>query len=200
MATKKASKKIEETAYMLLARIVDATTGTPGFLYVSKEASADLVASGDVEVNETMPNPSDANEFATRATDQGIAKMPQTESKPEAATEAPVKTKSVFSLDTDVPMPAVSGRGPTGSTYPFDEMAVNQSFFVPNTAERPNVAKSMANTVYSAAQRYAQVDPSGATRTNRKGEQVPVMIKTRKFVIRSVTENGVQGARIWRSM
>jgi hypothetical protein len=40
----------------------------------------------------------------------------------------------------------------------------------------------------------------GIFRQNRRGEVVPVMVETRKFVVRSVEENGVKGARVWRTL
>ena len=78
--------------------------------------------------------------------------------------------------------------------YPFDALNVRQSFFVPNTEDKPNAAKSLASTVSSATARYAEV-VEGQFKTNKKGEQVPVTRETRKFVVRSVEG----GARVWRT-
>lgn len=104
---------------------------------------------------------------------------------------APVATS--FAVEDNVPMPTGSGRG--GNVYPFDALEVGQSFFVPNSDEKPNAAKSLASTVSSATSRYAVPSEDGATKINKKGETVPVMVKTRKFVVRSVEG----GARVWRT-
>jgi hypothetical protein len=103
---------------------------------------------------------------------------------------------TLFAIEDSVPLPAVSGRGRGrgGNTYPFASLAVGQSFFVPNTTERPKAAKSLASTVSSANARYAVV-VEGQFKTNRKGEQVPVTRNTRTFVVRAVEG----GARIWRT-
>ncbi len=105
----------------------------------------------------------------------------------------------MFQVENDVPVPAISGRGRGVNVYPFKVLAVGQSFFVPNSESKPNAAKSLASTVSSATARYAVPAEDGSTKTNKKGEVVPVMVETRKFVVRSVEENGVKGARVWRT-
>ena len=109
------------------------------------------------------------------------------------------KVKTMLQIEDNVPVPAISGRGRGGNMYPFGQLAVGQSFFVPNSEDKPNAAKSLASTVSSATARYAVPAEDGSTKTNKKGEVVPVMVETRKFVVRSVEENGVKGARVWRT-
>ena len=105
----------------------------------------------------------------------------------------------MFQIENDVPVPAISGRGRGGNVYPFDQLAVGQSFFVANSESKPNAAKSLASTVCSATARYAVPAEDGSTKTNKKGEVVPVMVRTRKFVVRRAEEDGVKGARVWRT-
>ena len=105
----------------------------------------------------------------------------------------------MFKIEDGIPVPTISGRGRGGNVYPFDQLEVGQSFFVANSEDKPNAAKSLASTVSSATARYAVASEDGATKTNKKGETVPVMVKTRKFVVRRVEENGVKGARVWRT-
>ncbi len=105
----------------------------------------------------------------------------------------------MFQIENDIPVPAISGRGRGGNVYPFDQLAVGQSFFVANDESKPNAAKSLASTVCCATARYAVASEDGATKTNKKGEVVPVMVETRKFVVRRVEEDGVKGARVWRT-
>ena len=105
----------------------------------------------------------------------------------------------MFQIENDVPVPAISGRGRGGNVYPFDQLEVGQSFFVANSESKPNAAKSLASTVSSATARYAVPAEDGSTKTNKKSEVVPVLVETRKFVVRSVEEDGVKGARVWRT-
>ena len=209
MATKKsAGKKTAATVAVIgLAEIVAA--GTNG-IYVPESVFAPLVEAGLVEINTAMTN--EAGEVATRATQKGIDSLQPNGDNTSEASEASAnsetaatetgktqKVKTMFPIENDVPVPAISGRGIGGSVYPFEVMAVGQSFFVPNSESKPNAAKSLASTVSSATARYAVPAEDGSTKTNKKGEVVPVMVETRKFVVRSVEEDGVKGARVWRT-
>lgn len=192
MATKNKSKSIAAVAAVTLADIVAA--GANG-LYTSPAVHDALVAEGLVEINPTMTN--EAGEIATRATQKAIDTMSNTETK----TAAPTAAKSGFVIEDDVAMPTSSGRGRGGNTYPFDDLEVGQSFFVANTEDKPNAAKSLASTVSSATARYAEVI-EGQTKTNRKGETVEATRETRKFVVRAVDESDKgrgKGARVWRT-
>jgi hypothetical protein len=204
-----------------LAEIVAATLDeTKGFIYTSPAVHTPLVEAGLVEVNPQMPNPDQAEELATRATQKGIDQV-NTATAPETAAVSNASANG-FKLEANVPVPAIAGRGRTGTTYPFDIMEVGHSFFVQNDAEKPNAAKSLASTVSSANARYAvgtgefkavkvpvyQTDESGKRVKDAEGkliktgeveEQREVMKQTRTFIVRSVTENGVAGARIWRT-
>ena len=209
MATKKsAGKKTAATVAVIgLAEIVAA--GANG-IYVPESVFAPLVEAGLVEINTAMTN--EAGEVATRATQKGIDSLQPNGDNTSEASEASAnsetaatetgktqKVKIMFQIENDVPVPAISGRGSGGNMYPFEVMAVGQSFFVPNSESKPNAAKSLASTVSSATARYAVPAEDGSTKTNKKGEVVPVMVETRKFVVRSVEEDGVKGARVWRT-
>ena len=206
MTTKKsAAKKTAEIATPIgLAEIVAA--GASG-MFVPESVYAPLVEAGLVEINPAMTN--ENGEVATRATQAGIESLDSgaivvdnatTEANSEtAATGKTEKVKTMFQIENDVPVPAISGRGRGGNVYPFEVLAVGQSFFVPNSESKPNAAKSLASTVSSATARYAVPAEDGSTKTNKKGKTVPVMVETRKFVVRSVEENGVKGARVWRT-
>lgn len=106
-----------------------------------------------------------------------------------------------FVIDDSIPVPAASGRGrgrgPGVSVYPFDKLTkVGQSFFV------PKAAKNLASTVSGANKRFSEVingaDGKPTMRKDRKGNDVPATRQLRQFIVRSVTENGVKGSRIWR--
>lgn len=201
-AKKSTAKKSTSTAKAAAAVGINeiVAAGANG-LYTSPEVHSSLVEEGLVEINPSMTN--EAGEIATRATQKGIDSVntPKTETgtaEASATPSAPAAASS-FVIEDDVPMPAVSGRGRGGNTYPFEQLEAGQSFFVPNTEAKPNAAKSLASTVSSATSRYAVPAEDGATKLNRNGEEVPVMVETRKFVVRSVEENGVKGARVWRT-
>lgn len=190
MASKKNGNGKKASAPVIgLAEIVAA--GANG-LYTSPEVHGPLVEQGLVELNPAGPN--ETGETLTRATQKGIDSM-----NTETITSADVGNlskvlSSSFAIEDNVPMPTASGRGRGGNVYPFDALQVGQSFFVPNTEDKPNAAKSLASTVSSATARYAEV-VEGQFKTNKKGEQVPVTRETRKFVVRSVEG----GARVWRT-
>ncbi|WCZ58265.1 hypothetical protein UFRH5_47 [Pseudomonas phage UF_RH5] len=189
MATKNSTAKKNTAAPVIgLAEIVAAG---PNGLYTSPAVHGPLVEAGMVEINPAMTN--EAGEIATRATQKGIEEMNQNTETGTAAASAPVATS--FTIEDNVPMPTGSGRGRGGNVYPFDALEVGQSFFVPNSEEKPNAAKSLASTVSSATARFAVPSEDGATKTNKKGETVPVMVETRKFVVRAVEG----GARVWRT-
>lgn len=109
-------------------------------------------------------------------------------------------SKSMFKIESNIAVPKASKRT-RASAYPFDELEVGQSFFVPATAERPDPAKTMGSTVNGANARFSEEIP-GETRTNRKGNVVPATRQLREFIVRPVTEDvdgvEVKGARVWR--
>lgn len=197
-AKKNASRKtapavaVAQVGEVTLEQIVEATKAG-SFVYTSPAVHGPLIEAGFVEVNPAITN--EAGEIATRSIEKGINAV-NTNQSPETAA---VVAASSFQLETGVPLPSISGRGRTGTTYPFDKMEPGHSFFVPNSEDKPNAAKSLASTVSSATARYAVPAADGSTKANKAGEQVPVMVETRKFVVRSVEENGVKGARVWRT-
>lgn len=182
----KNSKKSKTAPAFDLAAVVKATEAG-SFVYTSAEAHAKALADGLVEVNPSMTN--EAGELATRATVKGIESMNATQTP-----AAPAASKPQFAIEDGIELAPVTGRGRGGETYPFDQLKPGQSFFVPNTDEKPNVAKSLASTVSSATRRYAEEIP-GQTRKDRKGNEVPALKFNRKFVVRAVEG----GARVWRT-
>lgn len=166
-----------------LAEIVAA--GENG-IYTTPAIHQTLIEQGLVEVNPELTN--EAGEIATRATPEGIKKM--SKNTVEVAG---------FEIEEGVEMPTRSRAG-RKTAYPFDVLNVGQSFFVANTEDKPDAVKSMASTVSSANNRYSVPSEDGATRINRKGEEVPVMVQTRRFECRPADKDGEQGARVWRVM
>lgn len=161
---------------VLLATIVAsmANTETPYHMVTEAEA-AKLVKDGLVETNGEIR---DGDKIAARATEKGIA-LNTTENSGGTTATAPT---SAFAIDDGIAMPPSRG-GRNRSVYPFEQLAVGQSFHVPASEAKPNPAKSLASTVSSANKRNAKEGASGS-----------------KFEVRSVdaTDTRGAGARVWR--
>jgi len=193
---KKPAKTVAVVCAITLAEIVAASIGEVGFLYTPADVHVPLIEAELVELN---PELMDANGWiATRATQKGIDEVnTKVETQYELPNVAPVAAGK-FVLEANVPVPTIKRGGHKNEMYPFAVMEVGQSFFVAATEAKPNPAKTLASTVSGATKRFAV--PTGAVKKNRKGEDVEVMQETRKFVVRSVEENGIKGARVWRSV
>ena len=201
-----AKKKVVDTG-VTLAMIVAATlAGT--IIYTFKEEYEPLVAAGTAEINPAMTDPSNEEAVATRATQAGIDLI--NSGAGDSLTPTPVvkKEKVVFNIAANIPVPESGARSGRETVYPFDKLEVGQSFFVPNSEERPEAAKSLTSTISSAHNRFSVPDSTGKTRVvmkgKKKGETVPVMVKTRTFSIRNIDGAswgfpGVMGAGIWRT-
>lgn len=195
--------KLNKAALELLAVIVTATQGEAGYAFASAKAAKVLVAEGLVEQNETITN--EGGDFATRATEKGIATMNEQNTNTGTEQASAPAVASNFAVVADIPMPGASRGGRSTETYPFDKLEKGQSFFVAATEAKPNPAKSLASTVTSANERYAEEIP-GETRVNRKGNTVPATRQIREFAVRTVADGapwgfpGVAGAGVWRTL
>jgi hypothetical protein len=198
----KTMKKAELTA--LKALLIAA--GENGTLVKQADAN-ELVKLGFAEINTAVAADAEGK-VPTRATAKLMAEG-QTSAEPAAAAvTAPAK----LSFDILSNIPVIDGQrgGSREEVYPFSQLAVGQSFLVPaNEGETPKqVVERFSSTVSSATRRYSE--PSATqTRTNKKGEVVPVNVPTRKFTLRPVTKGqtypGVDfiepadGARVYRT-
>ncbi len=124
-----------------------------------------------------------------------------------AATAAPVA--SPYAIMSNAALPASKRGNRTGGgapkKYPFDQLELNQTFFVPVSAENADPVKKLGSTVSSANMRYAvetgetkQVERTvrgpgnkavkdGNGNNVRETKTVPVYKATRKFTIRPVS-------------
>lgn len=159
---------------------------------IKKLAEANLV--------EFNPEVTNENGIAVRATEAGVAAVQEQSNEDGEASK-----QDAVVIAKAIPMPEAK-RGPSAgnSKYPFDTMENGDSFFIPATEETPEPAKKRASTVTSANARYAHPCPEGRTKTNRAGDEVPVMVYDRKFAIRPMEDGaawgfpGVAGAGVWR--
>lgn len=196
----------------MLTKVAEATLDqTQGFAYVKNGATAAALAeAGLIELNPQMV---EGDKIAARATNEGVDAYQNGDSVEPTNTNEGTETMNTentaaapaaFAIETGVPIPAIKRQGVATSIYPFDALEVGQSFFVPATDEMPNPGKSLASTVSSASKRYAtEVGTRTINRRNKEtGEMEPVEVPAykydRKFMVRTVEENGVKGARVWR--
>lgn len=190
-----------------LESVIEATKND-SFVYTASAFHDPLIKSGDVEINKTLEN--DAGEFATRATAKHLQQNESTNTVNQTVTIAPASAdKPKFEVESGVAIPEFtrksSGlRAGRSAIYPFDNLAVGQSFFVPNVGDKV-AAKAMASTVAGANVRFSEEIP-GVTRVNRKGVTVPATKQLRKFkifdTVRTIQVDGVdtvqKGARVFR--
>ena len=223
-----AKKPVRKTAKKTAAPVtvtVEDIRAAGEFAMVKQEDVAHLLEAGLVEVNPAIAD--EDGRIACRVKPEvtqmeEVAQVAETvhneitETADQPAEPAKKGTKMSFIIAA-VELPEVSraGRGPKGgeSRYPFAELQVGQSFFVPNEEGKVDkdgnpitAVKSMGSTVAGARARYSHECPTGETRTNRKGDVVPVMIQDRDFAVRAVADGapwgqpGVAGAGIWRTL
>lgn len=223
-----AKGKVITQKLITLAMIVAA--GADG-MFTTAAVHQPLVDAGLVEVNPSVTN--DAGEVATRATQAGIDKVASDNSSAFSQSQGNGETnvaKTSFAIVGTVPVPVGAGRGRAReAVYPFEQLEVGQSFFVPNSEDKPEVAKSLASTVSSATARFAvqdgdktevvnvseyQVGDDGKRVKGPEGklvkigehqEERAVMVQTRKFIVRPVADGapwgftGISGAGVWRT-
>lgn len=180
----------------VLAAVAAGTASAQGYALITDGQAKSLVAGGFVETNAEIR---DGNKIAARITDKGTAEMADTNTA--ADTPADDAGASSFEIEDGIAMPSKKTRR-NATVYPFDRLAVGQSFHVPATAERSDPTKSMASTVSSANRRYA--NETGETRTfTRKGKEytTPVLSYTRRFEVAEAGEDDPKGkgARIFRT-
>lgn len=160
-----------------------------------------------IEVNQTDIVDGKA---AVRLSDAGKAMLANGAAQPASA---PAGTG--FALISGAVLPPSKRKGGGGSgapkKYPFDEMEVGASFFVPVTAAVPDPVKKLGSTVSSVNMRYAV--KTGETKVvertvrgagnkavknadgsnQRETKTVDVYKQTRKYVIRPVVKGTVYG-------
>jgi hypothetical protein len=178
MASKKSS--IAQIVLMSLSTLVNAG---PQGTFAKLEEVQPLVDKGFAEVNNEIVDAE--GRVAVRATPEGVASMNHPESEVPAAAENAKRQALQINIESDIPIPVAEGRGRIGSEkYPFSKLEIGQSFFVPNSETMPDAAKSLAGTASGAGKRNADIVD---------GVEVP-----RRFLVRSTTHQGVEGARVWR--
>jgi hypothetical protein len=184
--------KLTAASMTLVSAIAVAMASDPGYAFATEKEAKQLV---DGKLAEFNPAITDGDKIAIRLTDEGL-KM--TETTP--TTTAPAPAASAFAIIDNATMPGGSRGGRNGAVYPFDDLAVGQSFFVPATDDKPEPAKSIASTATSAAKRFAtpvtNEDGSPVMEEYKVKGEVKTREKldyTRKFAVKSVESGKVYG-------
>lgn len=202
-------------APMLIQRI--AAGGEHGLRVLQADLDP-LLASNPEYVEVAPPSYDNAEGRLVRATAAGMAAgvvAPASVGSPfggaPASAPAASADKPAFKIFTGIPIPAAKRViGVRSSTYPFDDMAVGQSFFYPATADNPKPWKGLGSTVSGANKRFAtQSGTKSLTRKNKttgeqETKQVPNYTLSRKYVVRRVDDGaaweqpGKAGAVVYR--
>lgn len=209
---------VAERGLPLLALI--AASGT-GYIMLTQEEGLEAVNAGHATVDSTI---TDGDTAAVRLTDAGRAALAASQAPATGVASAPA---SGFVIDDAVPLPARSSRGRSGG-YPFEALAVNQSFHVPlskDDADAAAVATRLQSSVSGARSRFAEAVPGETVTVKVKSyqrgadgkyakdaankrivtgettETRPKMKVTRDFTVKAVdaTDPRGPGARVWRT-
>ena len=212
--------KLKNTLQKALREIA-AATQEGSFAYTSEGVHEKLIEHGFVEINPEIKD--ETGDIATRATQAGIdyasevlnmGSLPleqvgligeRADALAKEVVEHIAKTKASIVIEKGVPVPS-KGRAyaQRRQAFPFDELDIEDSFFIKATESKPEPWKSYASTVSNSTRSFAVPDSSGEMVVNRKGQKVPKLVQTRKFVIRAVEETDAEtgevviGARVWR--
>lgn len=148
--------RLNKTALKLLSAIVEATKKNEVY-YVTQPEAQSLVSEPQlIEVNKQMIKD---NKAACRATAAGIEMVAPTVTIAPVTADATVNGGSKFEVMSGMSLPKSKrggGGGGAPTKYPFDKLDVNQFFFVPATAEKPDPAKSLQSGVASANNKYSK--------------------------------------------
>lgn len=206
MAKKPKPTEDKSNVNVEILKAIAASTDT---FYISKDDGLPLLNANLIEVNGEML---DANgNAAARLTEAGQALLDKSASNaaPGVTTDAP--KASAYGIITNAVLPASKRGGKGGGAptqYPFADLPVDGSFFVPVSEKHPDPVKTLGSTVSSANMRFAVDTGEKKTvkRAKRDGRkalrdaagnkivesvEVPVYKFERKFSIRGV-EKGKQ--------
>lgn len=193
MALKKASMT-------LLATIATAMAAEPFYALATEKEAKELI---DGKLAEFNPDIRDGDKIAIRLTDEGLnmANANNTDNSSNTGNDTGASAAaSSFAIIDNAKLPSAARGGRNGPVYPFDDLNVGQSFFVPATADKPEPAKSIASTATSAAKRFATPvkNPDGSavmeTYKVRGVEKTREKFEfTRRFAVKSVEKGKVYG-------
>ena len=170
-------------------KVVEGTKSAQGHTYLSlKDAEAIAAAQpGLIEINQASKD--DKGNVAVRATTDGVSAHDTLPAKKERAPKVEIP-KMDFKIEKGIPVPPIlRGGAARESQYPFAQLEVGDTFFVPKSEAVPDPAKALASTVGSATKK-------------EKGKGNGKDGQDKKYVMRKRTQerDGEEGARIWRTV
>lgn len=70
----------------------------------------------------------------------------------------------MFAIKNDIPVPAFTSIGRPSTIYPFADLMVGDSFFVPINTDKQETVKQILNRTRASAQRWKKVTESKAVK------------------------------------
>lgn len=179
--------KIEAVGYELETNPGMTQDGDPDFIATRlKQYDADANQSGNVNKTDGVDN---VNESAQDSAIGSNNTEQQTQTAATAQTSQKVNTMFKIASVNVAAMPAPSR---ATAKYPFDQLEVGQSFFVPNhLSNKGDAAKTLASTISGKNTQYSEEIP-GQTRTVR-GKTLPARKQIRTFEGRRVLDGAEWG-------
>lgn len=177
---KKREKLVRLASFLYQAQTVTpAGAAAPaGFGLVPEKDAKELVT---VEPTLFIINPTVAadaeGKLQTALTASGLAAVAGINAAASAPVSEAAKAAPSYQIRKGIPVPAIQGRGfgARVSKYPFEQLELTDSFFVPNVT-----SKSFASTITTQNKRYGKQEPK------------------RQFTCRTDTVDGVAGVSVWR--
>ncbi len=176
----KRDKMVRQFAFLVnAATVTPAGAASPiGYGLLPEKDANELVAAapGMVSINPTVA--ADANGMVQIAiTGAGLAANATAVAVPVAAEQKSEDAPVNYQIRKGIPVPAIQGRGfgARVSKYPFEQLDLGDSFFVPGST-----SKSFASTITTQNKRYGKQEPK------------------RQFTCRTDSVDGVAGVSVWR--
>lgn len=212
------------TALSGVALLAAIAASENGYLMLTQAEATEGMNAGHLELKAGIAP--DGDKAAVSLTDAGFAAFQASEHGDAArASGSASSASSAYEIEDDVAIPTggATRRG-RQSGYPFDKLAVNQSFHVAKTDENADPAARLASSVSGANAKYAE--PTGEKKQvtvktyakNEDGswvkdaegkrvveseatEERDVMKFTRTFIVKAVGSDDPkgEGARVWRT-
>lgn len=165
----------------VLTTIVEATAAG-SYVMVSDAESMPLVFAGYVEVNPDEATwVTDAEGAVTKPARSTLKGAAFAEAEKAAAVPAGPKVKPDFSVVGGFEPPVKPKKKSGRALYPFDQMEVGSSFFVPNK-EGKDMSKSMAGAVGGYMRKMSVLSEDKPTKLYN-GNEVPNMVHTVKLEV-----------------
>lgn len=174
------------TKKMLAYTLKDVVNAGAEGLHIPMDTAKEWYEAGYVDVDGNQINEYDC--ILCIAMPEGIAKCE--ESKTES-NEGNMTQATEFVIETGIPLPSSRAGRTTGSKYPFDQMEVGTSFFVPGDSKA--LVKSIGSAVSAANRRYSV--GTGEYKITKAGASKEIRSQERKYTVRTV-EGGVRVFRV----